>query len=67
MRTNKIIIKTGGLEPDESYCLFTDKQIPDLAIEMILTSGGLNRLALYQCLGVAEVWFYQKSGLTIYH
>ena len=34
---------------------------------MILTSGGLNRLALYQRLGVPEVWFYQKSGLTVYH
>jgi Uma2 family endonuclease len=56
-----------GLEPDESYCLFTDKAIPDLAIEVILTSGGLNRLALYQRLGVPEVWFYQKSGLTVYH
>ncbi len=56
-----------GLEPDESYCLFTDKALPDLAIEVILTSGGLNRLALYQRLGVPEVWFYQKSGLTVYH
>jgi len=59
-------LKQVGLEPDESYCLFTDKPIPDLAIEVILTSGGLNRLALYQRLGVTEVWFYQKSGFTVY-
>ncbi len=55
-----------GLEPDESYCFHADKPIPDLAIEVILTSGGLNRLALYQRLGVPEVWFYQKSGFTVY-
>ncbi|MGA1623893.1 MAG: Uma2 family endonuclease, partial [Synechocystis sp.] len=65
--TFKNELKQVGLEPDESYCLVTDKAIPDLAIEVILTSGGLNRLALYQRLGVPEVWFYQKSGLTVYH
>jgi Uma2 family endonuclease len=64
--TFKNELKQVGLEPDESYCLFTDKPIPDLAIEVILTSGGLNRLALYQRLGVPEVWFYQKSGFTVY-
>ena len=64
--TFKNELKQVGLEPDESYCLFTDKLIPDLAIEVILTSGGLDRLALYQRLGVPEVWFYQKSGFTVY-
>ncbi|MBJ7900078.1 MAG: Uma2 family endonuclease [Cyanobacteria bacterium RI_101] len=55
-----------GLEPDESYCLFTDKAIPDLAIEIIVASGGVQRLALYQRLGVAEVWLYRRGGLQIY-
>lgn len=55
-----------GLEPDESYCLFTDKPIPDLAIEVIVTSGGIQRLALYQRLGVPEVWLYRRGTLQIY-
>ena len=29
-----------SLEADESYCFSTSKSIPDLAIEVVLTSGG---------------------------
>nr|WP_238569050.1 Uma2 family endonuclease [Xenococcus sp. PCC 7305] len=46
-----------GKQPDECYCLDTDKDIPDLAIEVIYTSGGVDILKIYQCLGVKEVWF----------
>ncbi|NJL88988.1 MAG: Uma2 family endonuclease [Coleofasciculaceae cyanobacterium SM2_1_6] len=56
-----------GLEPDESYCLGSRKDIPDLAIEVIITSGGIDKLAIYQGLGVAEVWFWQEKKFTIYH
>jgi Uma2 family endonuclease len=56
-----------GGEPDESYCIGTDKDFPDLAIEVVVTSGGINRLALYQRLGVQEVWFWQENHLAIYH
>ncbi len=56
-----------GLEPDESYCLGSRKNIPDLAIEVIITSGGIDKLAIYQGLGVSEVWFWQEKTFTIYH
>jgi Uma2 family endonuclease len=56
-----------GGEPDESYCIGTDKEFPDLAIEVVVTSGGINRLALYQRLGIREVWFWQENHLAIYH
>ena len=46
-----------GGELDESYCIGTDKDFPDLAIEVIVTSGSINRLELYRRLGVQEVWF----------
>ncbi|NMF85616.1 Uma2 family endonuclease [Nodosilinea sp. P-1105] len=58
--------KAGG-EPDESYCIGTDKEFPDLAIEVIVTSGSINRLELYRRLGVREVWFWQKNRLSLYH
>ncbi|MEO1146746.1 MAG: Uma2 family endonuclease [Cyanobacteria bacterium J06638_22] len=58
--------QSGG-EPDESYCIGTDKEIPDLAIEVIVTSGSINRLELYRRLGVREVWFWQGDRLTLYH
>ncbi|MGF1495042.1 MAG: Uma2 family endonuclease [Microcoleaceae cyanobacterium] len=56
-----------GGEPDESYCIGTDKEFPDLAIEVVVTRGGINRLALYQRLGVQEVWFWQENRLLIYY
>ncbi|MEM9220092.1 MAG: Uma2 family endonuclease [Cyanobacteria bacterium P01_F01_bin.150] len=55
-----------GSEPDESYCIGSNKEIPDLVIEVIVTSGGINRLALYQRLGVSEVWFWQDNSLSLY-
>jgi Uma2 family endonuclease len=56
----------GGGEPDESYCIITEKEIPDLVIEVILTSGGVNKLEIYQQLNVPEVWFWQNNQLLIY-
>jgi Uma2 family endonuclease len=55
-----------GKEPDKSYCLGTEKDIPDLAIEVIYTSGGVDMLEIYQRLGVGEVWFWQDRQLKIY-
>jgi Uma2 family endonuclease len=59
--------KRGGLEPDESYCLEELKDFPDLAIEVILTSGSIDVLKIYQKLGVKEVWFWEDEQLFIYH
>lgn len=55
-----------GLEPDESYCLGSRKDFPDLAIEVILSSGSLDKLEIYQSLGVQEVWFWQQQKFLIY-
>lgn len=59
--------KKAGGEPDESYCIGTDKEFPDLAIEVIVTSGSINRLELYRRLGVREIWFWQTNRLSLYH
>ncbi|MBW4581326.1 MAG: Uma2 family endonuclease [Tildeniella nuda ZEHNDER 1965/U140] len=55
-----------GLEPDECYCLEQSKELPDLAIEVVITSGGLDKLAVYAGLGVSEVWFWQDQQLSVY-
>jgi Uma2 family endonuclease len=56
-----------GGEPDESYCIGTDKEVPDLAIEVVITSGGINRLNLFRRLGIREVWFWQTDQFKLYH
>jgi Uma2 family endonuclease len=54
-------------EPDESYNLQTKKAIPDLAIEVIFTSGGIDKLQLYKRLGIPEVWLWEDEVLSIYY
>lgn len=56
-----------GAEPDESYCIGTDKDFPDLVIEVVVTSGGTSRLERFRRLGVREVWFWQNNQFSIYY
>lgn len=55
-----------GKQPDASYCFNTEKKIPDLAIEVIYSSGGISDLDKYQSLNVREVWLWQNEQLKIY-
>lgn len=55
-----------GLEADESYCIGERREIPDLAIEVVITSGGIDKLEIYQGLGIREVWFWQDDRFTLY-
>jgi Uma2 family endonuclease len=54
-------------EPDESYNLETKKKFPDLVIEVVITSGGVDKLAGYQRMGVTEAWFWEDGLLTLHH
>ncbi|MFM9264487.1 Uma2 family endonuclease [Tychonema sp. BBK16] len=56
-----------GAEPDECYCLGTLAEIPDIAIEIALTSGGIDKLEVYRGLQVPEVWFWVKNQFSVYH
>ncbi|MDJ0536743.1 MAG: Uma2 family endonuclease [Xenococcaceae cyanobacterium] len=58
--------KQRGLEPDECYCLGELGELPDIAIEIALTSGGIDKLSVYQGLGVKEVWFWQNNQFILY-
>ncbi|KAM3097485.1 Uma2 family endonuclease [Phormidesmis sp. 146-35] len=58
--------KARGLEPDECYCVETLKELPDLAIEVNLTSGGIDKLLVYKGLGIPEVLIWQDQQLTLY-
>ena len=58
--------KQVGKEPDKCYCIDTDKDIPDLAIEVVYTSGGVDTLEIYKRLGVGEIWFWQSQQLKVY-
>ncbi|MCW6051702.1 Uma2 family endonuclease [Microcoleus sp. A2-C5] len=57
----------GRKEPDDSYDIGTPKIVPDIAIEMVITSSGIDTLEFYKRLGVREVWFRQNHQLSIYY
>ena len=56
-----------SVQADESYCFGESKPTPDLAIEVVFTSGSPNKLQRYQALGVPEVWFWQDGLFSLYH
>ena len=58
--------KSVGKEPDTSFCFDSLKQIPDLAVEVIFSSGSVEDLEKYQKLGVKEVWFWINNCLEIH-
>jgi Uma2 family endonuclease len=54
-------------QADLSYCFGTDKDVPDLCIEVVITSGSPIKLQKYRLMGVQEVWFWEDGTLELYH
>jgi Uma2 family endonuclease len=52
--------------PDESYSIGTEKEVPDIVIEVIVTSGTINRTELYKPKKVPEVWFWKSNEIKIF-
>ena len=53
--------KQAGVEPDECYCVGAPGKLPDFAVEIAFTSGGIDKLEVYRRLRVPEVWFRVKD------
>jgi len=53
-------------QADESYELGQNRERPDLAIEIVITSGGLNKLEAYKRLQIPEVWFWEREKLSLH-
>ena len=58
--------KGASFEPDESYYIGKKKEHPDLAIEVVITSGGINKLERYKRFNITEVWFWENNQLSLY-
>lgn len=57
-----------GAEADECYVFgpAAERTRPDLAIEVVWTSGGISKLEVYRKLDVREVWIWEDERLTPY-
>lgn len=59
--------KDRAAEADECYIFGTEpRERPHLAIEVEWTRGGVDKLRVYQKLGVEEVWIWRKGVIEIY-
>lgn len=56
-----------GLEADECYVFGEPRNDrPDLAIEVVWTSGGIGKLEVYEPLGIPEVWIWKRGTVQIF-
>ena len=68
-----------GLEPDECYWIAQFQTVrnigeldllhdppPDLVLEIDISRSSLDRIELYRCLQVPEVWRYHKTTIEVY-
>jgi Uma2 family endonuclease len=53
-------------EADKSYKLEPNREFPDLAVEVVVTSGGINKLEAYKRLQIPEVGFWENGALRMY-
>jgi Uma2 family endonuclease len=43
-----------------------DARLPDLALEVVHSPGGPDKLEVYRRLGVGEVWFWLRGELSVH-
>jgi Uma2 family endonuclease len=66
--TLKSAPRQSGAEPDECYIVGADqsREQPDLVIEVVWTSGGIDKLEVYARLGIGEVWFWREGRIEVH-
>jgi Uma2 family endonuclease len=64
--TIKSEVSKRGAEPDECYVFGEARSAkrPDLAIEVVWTRGGIDKLEVYRKLRVREVWVWERGRIT---
>ena len=70
--TNRKQEQQAGAQPDEQYFIGhapkdeDDKIPPDLVIEVVHTSGGIDKLEVWRRLGAREAWFWINGRIYVY-
>jgi Uma2 family endonuclease len=57
-----------GAEADECYSIgkAETRGMPDLAIEVAWTRGGIDKREVYRKLGVRELWFWEDGAIAVF-
>lgn len=53
-------------QADEAYEFGGNRERPDLAVEVVITSGGIDKLEAYRRLKIPEVWFWKDGELSMF-
>lgn len=53
--------------PDDSYSIGSKKDVPDIVIEIIVTSGTINRRELFKPMKVPEIWFWKSNQWRVFY
>lgn len=53
-----------GLEADECYSR-GEKELPEVAIEVIVSRGLVDKLEVYRGLGIREIWLFEAGAYTV--
>ena len=57
-----------GRETDIAYAFSVDKDLPDLVVEVIFSSGDIEVLkSSYQQIGIPELWIWKNNNITFYY
>jgi Uma2 family endonuclease len=56
--------KARGLEADECYSI-GERELPEIAIEVIVSHGSVDKLEVYRGLGIREVWLVEAGSCTV--
>jgi Uma2 family endonuclease len=67
--TLKEQLAEAGAEPDDSFVFgddLRDRHPPDLVVEVVWTSGGLDKLEIYRRLKIGEVWFWRDDAISVH-
>jgi Uma2 family endonuclease len=57
--------KERGLEPDECYSRGGDRDVPDVALEVVVTHGSIDKLEVYRGLGIREIWVFEAGAFRV--
>lgn len=54
-----------GLEPDECYSRGRDLDVPEVALEVVITHGMIDKLEVYRGLGIREIWVFESGAFRV--
>lgn len=58
--------KSVSFEIEESYNIGKKKELPDIAIEVVMLRSDIDKLEKYKRFNIIEVWFWEDNRLSLY-